>query len=1040
MPGEFCFLCSVVLLSVVLLVGVISSSSRREANRRAERMFERLHEVERRLRALESRQLGQSTTPHTAREPDATREPTELSPLDSLPKAPPIPYGPPVLEAPSVSFEPPTSEAAAAMPSSEPALPAVTAASPVSSGKAVEPPPLPGERGADLAARGSQQGAGTVDWERWVGVRGAAVLGGVLLALAGVFLFKHAVEQGWVTPTFRVLLGVIAGVVALLASEPVRRRGYATTAAAIVGGGTVVLYASVWAGSELYSLLPWPFSVAGMIAITLTCCLLAVRHDSQVIAILGLCGGFATPLLLSFSATQPIGFFAYVLLLDLGLLVLGRRQRWELLAATGVLGTLVLELVWMAQVDSTAFTNLGLVVFALFGLLFALVEVPSPRRPITAVVRAIGVLAAYALGLLWLVDPGRDLGLVPIAVFSATLAVASLWLGQLRLLRFLSPVSAGGSVALITCWAAFEGAPSDAWGICAAIVLTTYLFWIADRRLARASGQEQRGAAIVVAVAGYMVLSFVRLEGHAIDDPWPWWVAIVGLLPASSALVYRRELNGVLFLPGLVLAAAVLFAMRVGPFGQLGLAPAVCFAAAVVALVLASVYAWIVADWMAPLEDSARESTYAGVAIGALTLMLITPWMPAYESAGVALVLGSIVAFALFVLWPAVRLARGAWWAVAAMLAIAIQGIWAGIELMGAPASSAFSLALWLCLATPWALAAIALVFRASLGVAGMVSAASAAGFCIAWPIVRWLAVVEFGQPHGELMAVVLGLGAIVPLCFALQRLRSVQPASDARSEAELRDARFAATCHVLAACLLVTLGLTLYYGFKPTQLIAAVAALCLYACRWAFQQRALGPVALFAATISVLAVATSPWLGERYMHSGMLLFNEMSLVLFVPLAAFLIVAALAQRDAAASDLRQGDRDFARFAAATCSTFAVVTGFVWLNLSIFDCFGGGEYVRFELRRWPLRDLVVSISWAAYGLGLLGLGLWRQREGPRWLSLAVLMLTLTKVFLHDLGELSGLHRVASLFGLALSMLLVSVLYQRFVFKPAQPMAA
>jgi len=44
-----------------------------------------------------------------------------------------------------------------------------------------------------------------------------------------------------------------------------------------------------------------------------------------------------------------------------------------------------------------------------------------------------------------------------------------------------------------------------------------------------------------------------------------------------------------------------------------------------------------------------------------------------------------------------------------------------------------------------------------------------------------------------------------------------------------------------------------------------------------------------------------------------------------------------------------------------------------------------------------------------------------------------------VFLYDLGELRGLHRVASLVGLALALLAVSVVYQRFVFRraPAEP---
>jgi uncharacterized membrane protein len=46
-------------------------------------------------------------------------------------------------------------------------------------------------------------------------------------------------------------------------------------------------------------------------------------------------------------------------------------------------------------------------------------------------------------------------------------------------------------------------------------------------------------------------------------------------------------------------------------------------------------------------------------------------------------------------------------------------------------------------------------------------------------------------------------------------------------------------------------------------------------------------------------------------------------------------------------------------------------------------------------------------------------------------------TIAKVFLYDLGELRGLHRVGSLVGLALALLSVSVLYQRLVFRARSP---
>ena len=59
--------------------------------------------------------------------------------------------------------------------------------------------------------------------------------------------------------------------------------------------------------------------------------------------------------------------------------------------------------------------------------------------------------------------------------------------------------------------------------------------------------------------------------------------------------------------------------------------------------------------------------------------------------------------------------------------------------------------------------------------------------------------------------------------------------------------------------------------------------------------------------------------------------------------------------------------------------------------------------------------------------------WRTSGALRWSSLVLLLVTLAKVFLLDLGHLTGLYRVGSLAGLALSLILVSLLYQRFVFR-------
>ena len=118
--------------------------------------------------------------------------------------------------------------------------------------------------------------------------------------------------------------------------------------------------------------------------------------------------------------------------------------------------------------------------------------------------------------------------------------------------------------------------------------------------------------------------------------------------------------------------------------------------------------------------------------------------------------------------------------------------------------------------------------------------------------------------------------------------------------------------------------------------------------------------------------------------------------------------------------------------AMSAAAAAIVVFFVWINLTIFDAFGTGRDVEVVFERLPARDLTLSLAWALYALALLGVGMARRSAALRWASLCLIIVTIGKVFLYDLSHLHDLYRVMSLVGLALSLILISLLYQRFVF--------
>lgn len=84
-----------------------------------------------------------------------------------------------------------------------------------------------------------------------------------------------------------------------------------------------------------------------------------------------------------------------------------------------------------------------------------------------------------------------------------------------------------------------------------------------------------------------------------------------------------------------------------------------------------------------------------------------------------------------------------------------------------------------------------------------------------------------------------------------------------------------------------------------------------------------------------------------------------------------------------------------------------------------------------------QDLTYTFAWALFAIAMLVAGIVLKTRAGRVAALGLLVVTVLKCFLHDLGELGGLYRVASLFGLAVSLVLVGVVLQKFVILKREP---
>ena len=71
------------------------------------------------------------------------------------------------------------------------------------------------------------------------------------------------------------------------------------------------------------------------------------------------------------------------------------------------------------------------------------------------------------------------------------------------------------------------------------------------------------------------------------------------------------------------------------------------------------------------------------------------------------------------------------------------------------------------------------------------------------------------------------------------------------------------------------------------------------------------------------------------------------------------------------------------------------------------------------------------------LALLAIGIRGKSTLPRYVSLAVLLITVLKAFLFDMADLEGLLRVSTFLILGLTLIGIGYLYQRYVFCVPNP---
>lgn len=167
---------------------------------------------------------------------------------------------------------------------------------------------------------------------------------GVLILVIGIgFFLKYSITKGYIGPTARVLLTTLAGAGLVAGGLKLFGGRYRMLGQGLAGAGFATLYFSFFTAHQPgYELFGPIAAFALMILVTATAGVVAVRFNSLLVAVLGLLGGYGTPLMIKTGNDSVVMLFGYVLLLGLGMFFIAARREWRLLHYLSFLATCLL--------------------------------------------------------------------------------------------------------------------------------------------------------------------------------------------------------------------------------------------------------------------------------------------------------------------------------------------------------------------------------------------------------------------------------------------------------------------------------------------------------------------------------------------------------------------------------------------------------------------------------------------------------------------------------------------------------------------------
>ncbi|ART83257.1 hypothetical protein CBP31_12025 [Oceanisphaera profunda] len=294
-------------------------------------------------------------------------------------------------------------------------------------------------------------------------------LGGLSVALAGIFMVHYSVSEGLLGPVLQLLLALSVGAVLHTAAEYLRRRYERSDQifAALAGGGSVTLYAALLAGIHHYQLIGPLLGLTLLAVVSLSTMVLARLHG-PLLALMGLSGAYIVPLLIDSDAGSIAFVLSYSFLITFSSLLLMRFVFRDWLWYATLAGALLWWLAALFTPQAIA-PVIGFEIPLYLAVLLAIFVLLTDKDQVG--VRHLRV-AILSLLLAWGVSIAGQASLIPSPQFWSWLLIwpVVLWLPTLKIPALL-PVSVWASPSSVQ--------QHTFWYLPWAAVLASALGWLA---------------------------------------------------------------------------------------------------------------------------------------------------------------------------------------------------------------------------------------------------------------------------------------------------------------------------------------------------------------------------------------------------------------------------------------------------------------------------------------------------------------------------------------------------------------------------------